>query len=57
MPVASHSRPLPSLFKFSPWNKKWPHPGHKFGIGLYREEHEKTFLSKTIRLRALILGM
>ena len=28
-----------------------------FYIGLYRETHEKIFLSETIRLRALIFGM
>ena len=28
-----------------------------FYIGLYREKHEKIFLSKTTRPRALIFGM
>ena len=28
-----------------------------FYIGLYREKHEKIFLSETIRHRALIFGM
>ena len=28
-----------------------------FYIGLYREIHEKIFLSETIRLRALIFGI
>ena len=33
------------------------HPGgHMFYIGLYREKHEKIFLSETIGLRALIFG-
>ena len=27
--------------------------GHMFYIGLYRENHEKKFLSETIKLRAL----
>ena len=31
--------------------------GHMLYIDLYREKHEKTFLSETIRPRALIFGM
>ena len=31
--------------------------GPMFYIGLYREEHEKTFLSETIRPTALTFGM
>ena len=31
--------------------------GHIFYIGLYREIHQKIFLSETIRLRALIFGL
>ena len=31
--------------------------GHMFYIGLYREKHEKIFLSETTRPRALIFGM
>ena len=55
---ASPSEPLPSLFKLYPWGQKRPHPrGHMFYIGLYREKHEKKFLSETIRLRALIFSM
>ena len=34
----------------------WP-GGHMFYIGLYREQHEKIFLSKTTRPRALSFGM
>ena len=30
--------------------------GHMFNKGLYREKHEKIFLSETIRPRALIFG-
>ena len=30
---------------------------HMFYIGLYREQHEKIFLSETTRPRALIFGM
>ena len=55
---ASPSEPLPSLFKLYLWGQKWPHPrGHMIYIGLYREKHEKIFLSETIRLRALIFCM
>ena len=28
-----------------------------FYIGLYREQHEKIFLSETTRIRALVFGM
>ena len=31
--------------------------GHMFNIGLYREKHEKIFLSETTRPRALIFIM
>ena len=31
--------------------------GHMFYIGLYREKHDKIFLSETIRPRVLIFGM
>ena len=31
--------------------------GYIFNIGLYREKHEKIFLSETVRPRALIFGM
>ena len=31
--------------------------GHRFYISFYREKHEKTFLSETIKPRALIFGM
>ena len=35
--------------------QKWLSPGgHKFYIGLYREQFEKIFLSETTRTRALI---
>ena len=34
-----------------------PIQGHMFYIGLYRKIHENTFLSETIRPRALIFGM
>ena len=34
-----------------------PNQGHMFYIGLYRKIHENTFLSETIRPRALIFGM
>ena len=34
-----------------------PPRGHMFYIGLYREKHEKIFLSETTRFRALIFGM
>ena len=34
-----------------------PPGGHMFYIGLYREKHEKTFLSETKRPRAMIFGM
>ena len=37
--------------------KNDPIPGVMFYIGQYCEKHEKIFLSETIRLRALILGM
>ena len=44
--------PLPSLFKLfvcsNPLGEKWPGPGgHMFCKGLYREKHEKIFLSKS----------
>ena len=43
---------------YSPGAKKWPGPGgHMFYIGLYREQHEKIFLSEITRHRALIVGM
>ena len=48
--VASSSGPLPSLFKLNPWGQKWPHPGgHMFYIGLYSENHEKIFLSHSLK--------
>ena len=31
--------------------------GHMFYIGLYREQHEKIFLSETTRPRVFIFGM
>ena len=34
-----------------------PPRGHMFNMGLYRERHEKIFLSETIRPRVLIFGM
>ena len=37
--------------------KKAPSRGHMFKICLYREKHEKKFLSETTMPRALILGM
>ena len=37
--------------------KNGPPQGHLFYIGLYKEKHEKIYLSETIRLRALIFGM
>ena len=41
-----------------PLGPKIAHPwGHMFYIGLYKEKHEKMFLSETIKLRALIFGM
>ena len=36
------------------WHRSW---GHIFYIGLYMDEREKIFYSKTIRTRALIFGM
>ena len=56
---ASPCEPLASLFKLYPWGQKWPAPGVTcfIYIGLYKEKHEKIFLSETIRLRALIFGM
>ena len=43
---------------YAPWAKKRPSPGgHMFYIVLYREKHEKIFLSETIRPRAMIFGM
>ena len=41
--VASHSGPLPSLFKYYPWGQKWPCPrGHMFNTGLYWENMKKS---------------
>ena len=37
--------------------KMAPPKGHMSYIGLYREKHEKIFLSETIWPRALIFGM
>ena len=55
---ASSSRLLPSLFKLYPWSQKWPRPGgHMFYTGLYREQHEKIYLSETTRPRVLIFSM
>ena len=34
-----------------------PPQGQMFYIGLYREQHERIFLSETTRSRALIFGM
>ena len=34
-----------------------PSRGHMFYIGLYREKHEKIFLSETTRPRALKIGI
>ena len=34
-----------------------PPQGHMLYIGLYREKHEKIFLSETTRPRAMIFGM
>ena len=43
---------------YSPVAKNGPDPGGRmFYIGLYREQHEKIFLSETTRPRALIFGM
>ena len=43
---------------YIPGAKNGPAPwGHMFYIGLYREQHEKIFLSETTRPRALVLGM
>ena len=44
---------------YIPGAKNAPPPpgGHMFYIGLYREKHEKIFLSETIWHRALIFGM
>ena len=37
---------------------KMAHPrGSMFYIGIYKEKHDKIFLSETISLRALIFGM
>ena len=55
--VASHSGPLPSLFKLFYWGQRWPCArGHMFYMFyvLCREKHGKTILSETIRPRALI---
>ena len=55
---ASLSGALPSLFQLCTWGQKWACPrGQMFYIGLYREKHEKIFLSETIRPRALIFGI
>ena len=40
-----------------PLGSKMVRPGVTVYIGLYRETHEKNFLSKTTRPRALIFGM
>ena len=42
---------------YIPGAKTDPPRGHMFYIGLYKEKHEKIFLSETIRLRTLIFGM
>ena len=42
---------------YVPRAKNSPASGHMLYIGLYREKHEKIFLSETIRPRALIFGM
>ena len=56
--IVASSGPLPSLFKLCHRGQKWPYPGgHMFYIDLYRENHEKIFLSETTRPRALIFGM
>ena len=34
-----------------------PPEGYMFYIGLYREQHEKIFLSETTMPRALLFGM
>ena len=52
------SGPLPSLFKLYPWAKN----GRALGVTckyicLYRENHEKIFLSETTRPRALMCSM
>ena len=53
--VASPCGLLPSLFKLCPWGQKWPClGGHLLYEDLYREKHEKIFLSEAIRPRALI---
>ena len=42
----------------TPGAQKWPRQGgHKFYRRLYREQHEKIFLSETTITRALIFGM
>ena len=38
---------------YSPWAKNGPTRGHMFYIGLYREQHEKIFLSETTRHKSL----
>ena len=47
------------LVQIMPLGQKRHHPGGYifYIIGLYREKHEKIFLSETIRHRALIFGM
>ena len=43
---------------YSPGFKNGPAPGgHMLYIGLYREQHEKIFLSETTRPRALMFDM
>ena len=42
---------------YSPGDKNGPTSSHMFYIGLYREQHEKIFLSETTRPIALIFGM
>ena len=55
---ASPSEPLPSLFKLYPRGQNRHSPwGHMFYMDLYREKHEKVFLSETIWPRDLIFGM
>ena len=42
---------------YIPGAKNGPPKGSHVYIGLYKEKHEKIFLSETIRLRALIFCM
>ena len=45
--------PVPSLYTRMGYNQT----SHIFYIGLYRETHEKLFLSETSRPRVLIFGL